>query len=283
LPNIEGDNNFIIETAIDWAREQLVSLSSPFLFYFHLLPPHAPYGTRKKYFNAFLDDLRWDTKPEHVFTNHHTPTKISNKRRQYDEFILYADAEFGRLYDRMEEQGILENSWVVFTSDHGEMFERGILYHVRPVLHQPVIRIPLLIHEPGQDSRRDIHSPTSAVDVLPTLLHGAGISIPDWIEGKVLPPFAQEEETRELFALEARQNAPLRPLEEATAMIVQWPYKLSAYWGYEALAGKKYYELYNLEEDPEELEELSTKAPEIFKELLGKLTEKISEADAPYK
>jgi hypothetical protein len=90
------------------------------------------------------------------------------------------------------------------------------------------------------------------------------------------------EEDRDLFALEARKNPPLEPLEEATAMIVRWPYKLSAYWGHPQLEGKKLYEMYNLEEDPEELEELSTKAPEIFKEMLGKLMAKIDAADAPY-
>ncbi len=64
--------------------------------------------------------------------------------------ILYADKEFGRFFDYLDSSGLLDNTWVVLTSDHGEMFERGIDGHDTEVLYEPVIRIPLMIFEPGR-------------------------------------------------------------------------------------------------------------------------------------
>ena len=110
-------------------------------------------------------------------------------RLAYDEFILYVDREFARFYGALEASGLLENTWVVFTSDHGEMFERGIIGHSTNVLYEPVVRVPLLIFEPGRKQGMEIVTPTSAVDMLPTLAHVTGHALPDWSEGEILPPF----------------------------------------------------------------------------------------------
>jgi len=64
------------------------------------------------------------------------------KRIEYDEFLLYVDREFGRLFNYMETSGLLENTWVVFTSDHGEIFERGSIGHSSDGLYQSHIRVP---------------------------------------------------------------------------------------------------------------------------------------------
>ena len=95
---------------------------------------------------------------------------MDRNRRWYDEYILYVDSEFARLYHHLEENGILENTWLVLTADHGEMFERGITGHQAPPMFQPLVRIPLVIFAPGQESRVDIYERTNAIDVLPTLM-----------------------------------------------------------------------------------------------------------------
>src|SRR3989304_4147872 len=94
----------------------------------------------------------------------------------------------------LEGAGVLENTWVLLTSDHGELFERAIWQHTTPVLYQPVIRIPLLIFQPGRTTRLDVHTPTSAVDILPTLRHVTGSEPVSWSEGLVLPPFSNRED-----------------------------------------------------------------------------------------
>lgn len=207
------------------------------------------------------------------------------RRTNYDEFILYVDHEFGKLMDQLDASGILENSWVVLTSDHGEMFERGIWGHWTPVLYQPVIRIPLLIFEPGQDIRRDIYENTSAVDLLPTLLHVTEQQPADWSEGMVLPPFNQSFDTkRSLYAVQSLHGEPYLPLTVATTVLVRGQYKLMYFFGYDELGGlgSERVELYDIKNDPEELNGLSSAKRETTVELLMELKAKLSEVNKPY-
>jgi len=210
----------------------------------------------------------------------------AQQRQLYDEFILYADEEFGRLFDFMDESGLLENTWIVVTADHGELFERGIFGHRTPVLYQPVVRIPLIIFEPGQTQRRDIFTPTSAIDVLPTMLKVTNQPIPEWAEGQVLPPFAENppDPNRSIYALEATDSDDTKPLNPATVMQVKGKYKLTYYFGYPEIAETgPFFELYDLENDPEELNDIYSADSEIAMELQKELLEKIAEVDRPYR
>ena len=209
IPNIRNDNFFLLEDAIDWTQNIIKQVPEPFLSYIHYLPPHAPYFTRKEFIDVFANDKYMPIeKPPHTFSQGKSHGELKEERRWYDEFVLLVDAEFERLYKNLEKNGILENSWLVVTSDHGEMFERGISQHFHETFHQPAVQIPLLIFEPGQQSRKDIFTPTSAVDIFPTLLHLSDKEIPDWCEGKILPPYSdnQSENERSVFALEAKEN-----------------------------------------------------------------------------
>ncbi len=147
-------SQFLLETAVDWIGARLARLRRPFAGYFHLLPPHGPYNTTHEFYNQFHDDgLRPIAKPEDIFSDEVSYQDLLRRRTDYDEFILYVDQEFGRFYDSLGASGLLENTWVVLTSDHGEMFERGISAHSTDALYEPVIRIPLMIFEPGRDPR----------------------------------------------------------------------------------------------------------------------------------
>ena len=162
LPNIRDDNFFLPEDATDWTLEEIGKLTradQPILGYFHYLPPHDPYLTRADFVDDFLNDgFKPIKKPDHIFSRGRSYEELAHTRRMYDEFCLLADHEFGRIFEKLESTGALENSIVVLTSDHGEMFERGIEKHYHETLHQPVIQVPLMIFTPGQTTRQDIHS-----------------------------------------------------------------------------------------------------------------------------
>lgn len=285
-----GGNDFLLEESVDWIRTELDSVPQPFLGYFHFLPPHHPYSPRVDYVGQFRNDGvdYLINKPKSIFSEGIAEVNLqyqARERRQYDEFILYADGELGRLYDYLNESGLADNTWIVFTSDHGEMFERGIFQHKTPSLYEPVIRVPLLILEPGQHERRDIHTTTSAVDVLPTLLKVTGQEVPEWIEGVVLPPFSATTSAgdRNVFALEATTNAEDGTLNPASVMMVKGKYKLTYYYGYEQLGdGGPLFELYNLEDDPEELNNLFDINSEISLQLQRELLEKYNKVNIPH-
>jgi arylsulfatase A-like enzyme len=282
IPKDDYDN-FLLEHAIDGIGNMLVTTPQPFMGYFHFWPPHAPYNTHRDFNRRFYQDgYTSPIKPIDIFGD--TGPKTKN-RTEYDEYILYIDREFGRFYEHLRENGLLENTWVVLTSDHGEMFERGIEGHRTPVLYEPVVRVPLLIFEPGRESRTDIYSNTSAVDVLPTLLHVTGQAEAGWTEGAVLPPFAPGEPDagREVCVVQAEKSEQFGPLTVATLTLRKGDYKLLYFFGYEELGtdGERV-ELYNIKDDPEELNDLYGVEKETGQELLDSLKAKLKEVNAPY-
>jgi len=286
IPHTGADDYFLLEDGIDWLGNTLENLPSPFLGYFHFLPPHRPYLTHRDFHGRFAKDKFTPVeKPVDVFTENQSTETLLRKREDYDEFILYVDREFGRLMDKLEQQGLFENSWIILTSDHGEMLERGVLGHITPLLYQPVIRVPMMVFEPGQGVRRDVYANTSAVDLLPTLLHLTGQKQPDWGEGMIMPPFASAESVSErpIYAVQARRNDQYEPITSATIALVRERYKLMYFFGYEELGvGSERVELYDLENDPEEMNDLSTSKRGTANELLGELKAKLVEVNEPY-
>lgn len=275
--------NFLLENAIEGIGNLLPTVPQPFMGYFHFWPPHAPYNTHRDFIGRFTGDgFKPPSKPFDLFGE--GGPKIKN-RTEYDEYILYVDREFGRFYDQLEQNKLLENTWIVLTSDHGELFERGIEGHRTPVLYEPVVRVPLMIFEPGRMSRVDIHANTSAVDVLPTMLHIAGQKPADWTEGVVLPPFYPSEklQSRGVYMVQAEKSEQFGPLTIATLAIVKEDYKLTYFYGYKELGpGGERIELYNIKDDPEELTDLVDVEKGIAQELLDQLKAKLEEVNDPY-
>jgi sulfatase-like protein len=283
LPTTGSDDGFLLEQAVDWLGNLLTTVPQPFMGYFHFLPPHFPYNTSIDFYDRFKGDgYKPVEKPLDIFTDRRLFTNLLARRTEYDEFILYVDREFGRFYDELEKSGLLENTWLVLTSDHGEMFERGIVGHSTDTLYQPVIRIPLMIFEPGRQAGQDVHTSTSAVDVLPTLTHLTGHPIPSWTEGTVLPPFADPDAARNLYVVRAKDADPEGELTPASTTIVRGQYKLIYYFGYEDRGIQDFTRLYDIQADPEELEDLSQSEKDVAGELLNELKSKLVEINKPY-
>jgi arylsulfatase A-like enzyme len=282
LPKDDYDY-FLLEQAIDGIGGLLIAAPQPFMGYFHFWPPHAPYNTHRDFVGRFSGDgFKAPTKPLDIFGDNGPKTKNST---EYDEYILYVDREFGRFYDHLEQNGLLENTWLVLTSDHGELFERGIEGHRTPVLYDPVVHVPLLIFEPGRESRTDIYANTSAADLLPTLLHVTDQKPAAWTEGVALPPFASDEnvQDRGVFVVQAERSEQFGPLNIATLVIRKGDYKLMYFFGYEELSptGERI-ELYNIKDDPDELNNLYGVEKGIGQELLDELKAKLEEMNLPY-
>ena len=285
IPNYDGISYFTLEQGIDGLLTQVQSISQPFLGYYHFLPPHNPYKTRRDFFNQFADDgYQPAAKPDHILAEDSPQEDFDRRRRQYDEYILYVDAEFDRLYQQLQADGLLEHTWLILTSDHGEMFERGILGHMTPSLHQPVIHIPLVIFPPGQTSRLDIYQPTSAVDVLPTLAQIAAQESPSWSEGQVLPPFADSNSSlpTDIFAVQIEKTSEQNHITQGTLMLVRAPHKLIWFFGYPQLAPEsEWVELYDLSADPQELHNLAVEQPILAADLLTTAKARLAAMDQP--
>ena len=242
--------NYYVEAVFDGLILEISRMPSPFLTYLHFFPPHAPYLPNKEFIGIFNDGLSPVEKPIHQLSDGLPAKKLKRYRKEYDEFIANVDPELGRLLDFFEQASIFERSYIVITSDHGELFERGVHGHSTPLLYDPVIHIPLIVSAPGQRVRRDIYAHTSSVDLVPTLLKAAGREIPDWCEGQLLPGLGgYEDAERSIFAIEAKKNSAFVPISTATVAMFKEKYKIIHYLGYSGY--NDVWELYDLENDPE--------------------------------
>lgn len=274
------DVYFDLSQVVDGITGMLDELPEPHFTYLHFMPPHMPYVPRRQFIGKFDDGWNPPEIKKHRLAPGVSQARLNQLRTSYDEFVADLDTEFGRLIDHLERTGMLENSYVIFTSDHGEFFERGVSGHSTPLVFEPGIRVPLVIRAPGQRQRSDVHSLTSNVDLLPTFLNIAGIDLPDWTEGRPLPGFGSDTDPeRNVFVVEAKANAAYAPLRKATLVMMRGSNKLVRYMGYKHYSD--HYEFYNLEEDPSEERNLYPDHP-LSRDFQAELDAKVEEVNRPF-
>ena len=255
--------------------------NSPWLGYFHLYSPHAPYCPRKQ-FTGIFPEIKFPYKKRHPLSaNHASAETIRLARDRYDEFITDLDHEFGLLMDALEQAGILDSSYLFVTSDHGEVFERGELGHGSPLLYDPVIHIPLVVSAPGQRKRRDVFTPTSSTDLVPTIAHlSGGDSLPG-LDGRLLPELGGiEDPARGIFSMVAKDNSSFLPIRAGTVALTKGNLKLIHYQGYEKEWAD--FEMYNLADDPIEKKDLYPRQPFELAQMKQELLDSLADADRPY-
>jgi hypothetical protein len=273
---------FLLNEVFDGLVKMFREQPSPSFSYVHLFPPHAPYSPLRQFYGMFWNDNYFPpSKPKHILGDGHDERKVYIGRLSYDEYIATIDYEFGRFVDSLDTAGVLDNSYLIITSDHGELLERGCKGHDTPLLYDPIVHSPLLIHAPGQTNRRDNYAPVNGVDILPTILNLAGKSIPDWCVGKILPGFGGEEDyERSTYSVEAKLNPAFAPLKTATIAMRKGQYKLIYYKGY--FGGEDSYELYNHEQDLEELHDLFDSEKILATQMKDELLETLQAADQEF-
>ncbi len=114
----------------------------------------------------------------------------------YNREVEYTDRQIGRLLDRVRELGLLENTMIIFTSDHGEEFwEHHDVSHGHTFFTE-VVRVPLVIRLPDgyAVANRQIDSQVRLVDVAPTILDFLGLPPLELAEGQSLLPLIRGEE-----------------------------------------------------------------------------------------
>jgi arylsulfatase A-like enzyme len=85
-------------------------------------------------------------KPKHSLSEtRKSDRSLVRIRMTYDEYVTNLDYELGAFLDGLDQAGILDSSYLIITSDHGEMFERGEHGHGTPLMYEPVTRMPLLV------------------------------------------------------------------------------------------------------------------------------------------
>ncbi|MDE0916260.1 MAG: sulfatase-like hydrolase/transferase, partial [Planctomycetota bacterium] len=183
-----------------------------------------------------------------------TREKQVKRTLDYWRMISGVDRALGRVLDALDEQGLAQDTVVLFTSDNGYFLgERG--FAGKWLIYEESVRVPLIIHDPRlpEDQRGRVVEPMVLnVDLAPTLLALAGVEVPDTYEGRSLVPlFGQSPDSwRSDFLYEHRMKHPAIPKSEGVRG-ERWVY--ARYYEQEP----HYEQLFDLRSDPLQLTNLA--------------------------
>jgi len=272
---------FLLDELLNGTLQMLERIQPPTLGYFHLFPPHEPYAPTREFAGHFKDGWTPPEKPFHPLSRTRAPfSECVYNRLAYDQYLASWDAEVTRLLDFLETSGLFDSSIIVFTSDHGELFERGEIGHSTLVLSDPVVRVPLFISVPGQTQRRDVYSYTSSVDLLPTLAHLASVGPVAWTEGQILPALGgPDDPNRSIYSLDAKMASSFSTFNQYSIALMRQGHRLIHYQ-YPEYSG---FEFYDMENDPEEMNDLSPSTPALMQDMKKELLQKVEDFNRPYR
>lgn len=205
-----------------------------------------------------------------------TQAELEKLIKLYDGEIKYVDEQIGSLLDELMETGLLEDTLIIITADHGEEFwEHGSLGHIGSNFHthmyDELLRVPLLISHP-QLNRHLIKEQVSLLDIAPTIVDMLGLPQIKEFQGTTLLPLINREEKRE-GAVISEASAFNRD-KGTTEFIPADDTRIVSYrtqdWKYIYNEGKPD-ELYSLKQDPGEQQNLIDKEKELAEEFKSRI------------
>jgi len=163
----------------------------PWFVFVHTDEPHEPYWNLDGFADKFLSpEVKGNARTfAHVSSTSRSlePRELARIEALYDGEIARADSFVGRFLDALRKQPGWGNTAVIVTSDQGEEFqEHGGLEHGLSKVFDENVRVPLLVRPPGGTARRNSAAPVGSVDVAPTLMAFAGISVDPGLPGRSL-------------------------------------------------------------------------------------------------
>ncbi|HSK18802.1 MAG TPA: sulfatase [Longimicrobiales bacterium] len=149
--------------------------SRPFFAFLNYFDAHAPYLPPEPYASQYAPGPRGNPMQLDIPGWTWTPEEVRAEQDAYEGAIAYLDAQLGVLFDELDARGLLDETIVVVTSDHGEEFlEHGVMAHSNS-LYMPSLHVPLVIRAPGMARPTRIAEPASVRDLPATLMQLLGI------------------------------------------------------------------------------------------------------------
>lgn len=272
------------EILAERAEEALEADSSPFFLLLHYWDTHIPYVPPEKHpevieERTYEDDRtlkevlepiqgsQWSERLQELAGDSSTVAEVQQK---YDAGVWEVDRSIGRVVDKLKEEGIYERTAVIITADHGESFtEHGIIFDHHG-LYDPTIHVPLIIRAPGFEGREEQF--VQHYDLAPTILDMLDIDYSvDEFDGESLFKLdGTRALERDAIYAEEGHTARRRTIRTSTYKYIKRlnDQSMCRYCG---ISHARDEELYNLEEDPEERQNIVDSHQELSKELDEKL------------
>ena len=185
ISDIDTDKR-VLGLVSNGAKEFLnqVDTDKPWACFISVIEPHDPFISTKKYYDMYedielnlpksfndklLDKPNIYRRGKKVFEN---MTKQDHLEciRNYYAMITEIDYEYGKIIDLLEAKGELENTIIIFTSDHGEALASHGIYAKNLAAFEEIYRIPMIIAGPGIKENKESDDLVSSMDLCPTIL-----------------------------------------------------------------------------------------------------------------
>jgi arylsulfatase K len=268
----------------DWSRveaakefmEDHANGEHPFFLYISTSAVHPSFRTSSHWMNR-IDQDRVEIPPDDLdahpvieyqrinknWTHGFEPHTVRMFRSAYYAMCAEADSMVGEIDETIDDLGLRDSTYFIFTSDHGEVCTEHRLWY-KMNMYEGATRVPLVMRGPGIAPGGKIDNIVSLIDIFPTISEIAGVQTPGNIDGESLMPLASGE-------TEESRNWALA-LHTGTAsnttmfMFRRGKWKYVAYPGYPP-------QLFNLADDPHEIRNLAGERSEtveaIDRELRG--------------
>jgi arylsulfatase len=277
LPTEAHYSHWVGEEAVEFLRTGR-DTSKPFCFVVNFFDPHHGFGAPAEYRDRYdpqalprpiggPDDL--DDKPaiyreasakSYAGTlpgfEDYTADEIQGIVADYYAMISLVDDEVGRILGALDEEGLADDTLVVFTSDHGELLGDHRMLLKGPMMFDSSVRVPLIVRWPGVlpegETRDDL---VQWIDLAPTLLEAAGIAGLPRAQGSSLLGLAQSgrwPQARGWALGEYRNSCIPYEVPVHTTMLRTDEWKVVVHHGAPSTPRERTGELYDLVNDPQE-------------------------------
>lgn len=225
IPAEYHQTTWCAEMAIEFIREMATDSyrSQPWFFSVNCFAPHHPFDPSQEYLERYdpsemptpkVKDGEWDTKSRYQQLDHKnahnnpgyiSPASLTSEYMQritaaYYAMIEQIDDQVGRMLVALEETGQLENTIVIFMSDHGEMLGDHGLYLKGPHFYDEAVRVPLIMRYPKHFAKnKRIDGLVELIDIAPTLLEAAGVESYPGFQGRSLWDVCSGKESGDFF------------------------------------------------------------------------------------
>jgi arylsulfatase A-like enzyme len=260
----------------------------PFLMFVNYFEPHDPYLPPPPFLLTHLTPEQRATYRRfrqneqdlcaHAcgLTDTFTKEQVNLMEALYDAEVAYQDAMVGKLLETLDDADLLDRSWLVITSDHGELFgEAGLVFHTASA-HYQLLHVPLIVRPPGGVAATRVAAPVQPVDVFATLVEAAGAAVPAQVRRAFRLPLSGDEPAERSLCVSQTFGASVAGLSVAQYRNMQFDLTKWMRWVTSLCADGYLLELdetgprglYNVGSDPAMEHNVSDEHPEVVKSLM---------------
>jgi len=263
---VVSEEDSMVASVTRHARRMLKELQGeqPFFLNYSIFEPHPPIEAPEPYYSMtdpadvplpgnFDDDLAGKPAYQHTVRGRPEAAHLDEDgwrkmRAVYFASVAMIDHQVGLFLNDVRAAGLYENTLIIFVADHGDMTGNHRMCYKGPHFYEELMRLPLLIHFPGQTTAGTYHGLAAMEDLAPTILQMAGASVPDALEGRSLVPVSRGEAISRDAVFAVRGLDPEEPSTGRMVRTKQWKYV----WHPADLD-----ELYDVVNDPGEMHNLA--------------------------